>query len=122
LQSVEISVLWRTEGKGDEDLCLHHFERFAGETLADLNLADNQSFSCRLPATPLTYHGRLISIGWSFRLRLLLTGGREIVADQPFYVVAQDVEAYAVRLARQSVPSDATRPLARVVDWSNAAS
>ncbi len=27
VQAVEASVLWHTEGKGDEDLAVHHFER-----------------------------------------------------------------------------------------------
>ena len=39
-------------------------------------------------ATPLSYHGLLIRLTWCVRLRLYLTGGREIVTEQPFYLVA----------------------------------
>ncbi len=28
ISEVEVSVLWYTEGKGDEDLGVHHFEKF----------------------------------------------------------------------------------------------
>lgn len=29
LHSLEVSVLWHTEGKGDEDLHVHHFQRLS---------------------------------------------------------------------------------------------
>ncbi|MEM9587409.1 MAG: hypothetical protein AAGA03_09010 [Planctomycetota bacterium] len=88
LQGVEISVLWHTEGKGDEDLHVHHFHSLSGTQLRRLGLADQQRIDCSLPATPLSYHGRLVSIRWCIRLRLFLADGREIVTEQPFYLVA----------------------------------
>ena len=88
LTAIEISVLWYTEGKGDTDLYVHHFERLEVEQIRRSGLADEQLLACMLPATPLSYHGRLIRLRWCVRLRLFLSDGREIVTDQPFYLVA----------------------------------
>jgi hypothetical protein len=90
LQGVEVSVLWHTEGKGDEDLHVHHFQRLVETQIRRSGLADQQSLRCDLPRTPLSYHGRLISVLWCIRLRLFLAGGREIVAEQPFHLVADE--------------------------------
>ncbi|NNE00805.1 MAG: hypothetical protein HKN47_26115 [Pirellulaceae bacterium] len=88
LQAIEVSVMWHTEGKGDEDLNVHHFHRLDENQIRRAGLADEQSLSCRLPVTPLSYHGRLISVRWCVRLRLYTAGGREIVAEQPFHLIA----------------------------------
>ena len=88
LEAIEVSVMWHTEGKGDEDLHVHHFHRVVESQIRRVGLADEQSIQCVLPATPLSYHGRLISLRWCVRLRLFLANGREIVAEQPFYLVS----------------------------------
>jgi hypothetical protein len=88
VQGLEVSVLWHTEGKGDEDLHVHHFHRVVESQIRRVGLADEQSLHCVLPATPLSYHGKLISVRWCIRLRLFLASGREIVAEQPFYMVS----------------------------------
>jgi len=88
LTAIEISVMWYSEGKGDTDLLVHHFERFEEEQIRRFGLADKHLLSCLLPATPLSYHGRLIRIRWCVRMRLFLSDGREIVTEQPFYLVA----------------------------------
>lgn len=88
LVAIETSVLWHTEGKGDTDLQVHYFRRIEEDQLRRSGLADTQSLHCLLPATPLSYHGRLIRLRWCVRLRLFLSDGREIVTDQPFYLVA----------------------------------
>ena len=88
LQAIEASVMWHTEGKGDEDLHVHHFHRLDENHIRRLGLADEQSLECDLPTTPLSYHGRLISVRWCVRLRLFMTGGREIVAERPFHLVS----------------------------------
>ncbi len=90
LSAIEVSVLWYTEGKGDTDLHVHHFQRLDEEQIRNAGLADSQSLECDLPATPLSYHGRLIRVKWCVRMRLFMSDGREIVADQPFYLVAPD--------------------------------
>jgi hypothetical protein len=88
VQGLEVSVLWHTEGKGDEDLHVHHFHRLGEQQIRRVGLAEPQSIRCTLPATPLSYHGRLISVRWCIRLRLFLAKGREIVAEQPFHLVS----------------------------------
>ncbi|MCO8124639.1 hypothetical protein NHH03_23070 [Stieleria sp. TO1_6] len=88
LSAIEISVLWYTEGKGDMDLHVHYFQRLEEEQIRRSGLADQQSLTCLLPATPLSYHGRLIRLRWCVRMRLFLNSGREIVTDQPFHLVA----------------------------------
>ena len=88
LSAIEISVLWYTEGKGDTDLHVHHFERLDEADIRRCGLTDEQTLCCLLPATPLSYHGRLIRLNWCVRMRLFLSDGREIVTDQPFYLVA----------------------------------
>lgn len=91
LQAIEVSVLWHTEGKGDEDLNVHHFLRVDEGQIRRAGLTDEQSLTCRLPATPLSYHGRLISVRWCARLRLFLKSGREIVTEQPFHLVTSEI-------------------------------
>ena len=90
VDSLECSVLWYTEGKGDEDLHVHHFHRLADDQLRRAGLADEQSTHCTLPATPLSYQGQLISLRWGVRVRIFLTDGREIVAEHPFHLVSKD--------------------------------
>jgi hypothetical protein len=89
IQGLEVSVLWHTEGKGDEDLQVHHFHRLSEAQVRRSGGFDSSScLQCELPQSPLTYHGRLISIRWCVRLRLFLSGGRERIAEQPFYLVS----------------------------------
>lgn len=87
LQGLEVSVLWHTEGKGDEDFHVHHFYRLSENQIRSDGLTDASSTECELPATPLSYQGKLISVCWCIRLRLFLVGGREIVSEQPFYLI-----------------------------------
>jgi hypothetical protein len=84
IQAVEVSVMWRTEGKGDEDLGVHYFERqtSAGELRGRLH--ELRTFVTTLPASPLTYDGRIVKIRWCARVRLFLSDGREYLFDQPF--------------------------------------
>ena len=88
IQGVEISVMWHTQGKGDEDLHVHHFHRINESQIRRSGLADQQAIQCQLPVTPLSYHGRLIRLQWCIRLRLFMASGKEIVTEQPFYLVA----------------------------------
>lgn len=88
LQSIEVSVLWHTEGKGDEDLHVHHFHRIVESQIRRIGLSDEQSIHCVLPASPLSYHGHLITVRWCIRMRLFLNDGRKILAEQPFHLVA----------------------------------
>ena len=49
LRAVELSVLWYTEGKGDEDLGVHHFERWTDEDIAGQPLIELRKFAVPFP-------------------------------------------------------------------------
>lgn len=86
IDRLEVSVMWCTEGKGSEDLGVHLFESFTREQLSQLPLGQARLVETVLPAYPLSYEGRLMKIRWCVRLRLYLIDGREITAEQPFYL------------------------------------
>jgi hypothetical protein len=85
IKAVELSVVWHTEGKGEEDMGLHYFKRYA---------RDEQPFDPRetvrfitdekLPASPLSYDGMILKIRWCVRVRVFLPRGETVVHDEPF--------------------------------------
>lgn len=84
--SVELSVLWHTTGKGTEDLGVIHYRDWtaADGTLADLPTPG--TFAVRLPPTPWSYDGRLVKIAWAARVRVRFAAGGERVEEAPFVV------------------------------------
>lgn len=82
IQSIEISVLWHTEGKGDEDLAVHFFERL--EAQGEAAPPHWGRVECPLPASPLTYQGVIVKLRWCARIRAFLANGRELVDEQMF--------------------------------------
>lgn len=84
IQAVEFSVLWYTEGKGEDDLGVHFFERRLPSDADGGDLRPMRRLRTRLPNSPLTYRGAILSIQWCARLRLFLRRGREFVVEQPF--------------------------------------
>ena len=82
LRALEISVLWYTDGKGDEDLSVHHFERHEQDTSGPLH--ELRQFSTRLPKSPVSYEGAIIKIRWCVRIRIFLKQGKELFAEQGF--------------------------------------
>lgn len=81
---LEISVMWRTEGKGTEDFGVQFFHSLAGDELSEAFADGPLSVASTLPASPLSYEGDLLSIRWCVRLRLYMNEGREITTEQPF--------------------------------------
>lgn len=72
VRAVEVSVLWQTAGKGDENLGVHYFwRREAREGMDDIA---SGTWSVVLPASPLSYHGVLFRIVWLARLRVFVRG------------------------------------------------
>ena len=72
VDALELSVLWYTEGKGDEDMSVHFFRR---TELADGEWDDFRQprrFSTILPNSPLSYHGLILRIRWCVRVRVFL--------------------------------------------------
>jgi len=84
IQAVELSVLWYTQGKGDEDVGVHHFERFTGDGEGSGKLHELRRFGTTLPLSPLSYEGLILKIHWCVRVRAFLTQGREYVAQTRF--------------------------------------
>jgi len=84
VRAVELSVLWYTAGKGDEDMAVHHFERLVDEPGRPLDLRVSHRFSTVLPASPLSYDGLIVKVCWCVRARLFLPYGLESMAEAPF--------------------------------------
>ena len=85
LRAVELSVLWYTEGKGDEDLGIHYFLRRTDEDSDDdMPLTELRKFSLALPGSPLSYEGVLIKLRWCVRVRVFLKSGKNYFAELPF--------------------------------------
>lgn len=82
--AVELSVLWYTEGKGDEDLAVHYFDRLQPQGSRVIELREPRRFSTRLPNSPLTYLGVIVQIRWCVRMRVFLTGGKDVFVEEPF--------------------------------------
>jgi hypothetical protein len=88
IKAIELSVLWHTEGKGDEDLGVHFFERVSAEEHPTFDPHQTFRFSTRLPNTPLSYDGRIVKIRWCVRVRVFLPRGETLVHEEPFQLGA----------------------------------
>jgi len=95
LQAVEASLLWYTEGKGEEDLGVHYFERRT-PTTEDPDIRPMRQFTTTLPSSPLSYEGIIIKIQWCARIRVFLQDGSVYSHEQAFLLgktpVAQIVQ------------------------------
>lgn len=83
VRALERSVLWYTEGKGEEDLSVHYFERF-DEVEHCAKALPSGSFTVRLPASPLSYEGVIVKIRWCVRIRMFFASGRDFVSEHVF--------------------------------------
>lgn len=84
VKAVEVSVLWYSEGKGDEDLAVHDFRRLARESGDLVDPGQPGRFRTTLPNSPLTYQGMIVKICWCVRVRVFLARGRQIVGQHAF--------------------------------------
>jgi hypothetical protein len=66
--AVERSVLWYTEGKGEEDIGVHFFDRLAARPAPEQPL-EAGSFNVLLPSSPLSYEGVIVKVRWCVRIR-----------------------------------------------------
>lgn len=83
VRALERSVLWYTEGKGEEDLGMHAFERIT-ERAAVEEAAGGGRITTILPRSPLSYEGLIVKIRWCVRVRLFFDGGRDFVSEHVF--------------------------------------
>jgi hypothetical protein len=83
VRAVERSALWYTEGKGEEDLGIHFFERIdAKDSLP--TAVPTGSFDVRLPTSPLSYEGVIVKVRWCVRVRIFFAAGRDFVSEHVF--------------------------------------
>lgn len=87
IQALEVSVMWYTEGKGDEDLGVHYFERSRPSDAVDGDLRQLQLLRTKLPPSPLSYNGAIVKLRWCVRIRLFWGRGRETFADRLFQLL-----------------------------------
>lgn len=84
VQAIEASVLWYTEGTGEEDLAMHDFRRLLPIDRNDADLTRRRRFQTRLPRSPLSYQGLIVKIRWAIRVRVFMQQGKEYMEEVPF--------------------------------------
>ena len=99
IKAIEFSVLWHTEGKGDEDMAVHEFWRRDADSgeLGDPRRPDR--FSTTLPQSPLSYDGQIVKLRWC--VRVFPIRGKEIVNEKRFQL--GDVPPVGIRTAAPEV-------------------
>ena len=98
ISAVEASVVWLTEGKGDEDFGVHFFDRRVPGDAEDSDLRPLHTCKLDLPRSPLSYDGEIVQVRWFVRLRVFLRGGKEHCIEKPF-VLSSTAKPIAARLA-----------------------
>src|SRR5260370_23728251 len=81
--TIELSVLWHTEGKGDEDLGVVFFQEWERDQ-APFDFERPHGFETTLPPAPLSYDGTLVKIHWLVRLRVRWELDGELLVEEPF--------------------------------------
>lgn len=84
VRAVELSVLWHTEGKGEEDLSVHYFRRFEPRNGEAMDFRSPRRFNTALPNSPLSYAGQIVTIRWCVRVRAFLPRGKQLALEVPF--------------------------------------
>ncbi len=87
LEAVELSLLWYTSGQGEEDFCVHFYDRFDKEGLP-LPTNPIGRFAITLPASPPSYDGQIVKVCWTVRLRGFFQKGRQRVVEAPFTLLS----------------------------------
>ncbi len=82
INAIEASVLWSTEGKGEEDIGVHFFDRKHG--LPQSAYRQTHKLSTVLPATPLSYQGTIVKVNWFVRVKVFLADGQTIIKNRQF--------------------------------------
>ncbi len=84
IKALEISILWYTEGKGDEDMAVHEFWRKDPENGDIINPLQPTRFQTVLPHSPLSYSGQIVKLHWCVRVRAFLHRGKEVFGQKEF--------------------------------------
>ena len=86
IRAVEISILWYTSGKGEEDIGVHFFRSDSFDENSDSARAELRFFQTVLPNSPFSYDGSIVKIHWCVRLRIFPRRGKQIVVEEIFDV------------------------------------
>lgn len=86
IKTVEVSVLWSTEGKGDEDMAVHEFWCRDADDGQPIDLGRPERFRTTLPNSPLSYEGQIIKLRWCVRVRVFPLRGKEVVGEKVFHL------------------------------------
>jgi hypothetical protein len=105
IQAVEASVMWYTEGKGDEDFAVHYFERYTPSDTIDGDLRQLHYLRTKLPPSPLSYDGKIVKIRWCVRVRLYWDHGREMHVDRVFRLVPRSAVSVSSNGLAQALAS-----------------
>jgi hypothetical protein len=84
IKALELSVLWYTDGKGDEDMGVHHFHRLSTEDGDWIDPRRPGVFRTDLPKSPMSYDGKIVKVRWCVRVRVFLKRGGEVVGQRQF--------------------------------------
>ena len=84
LKALEVSVLWHSEGKGDEDMAVHEFWRRDADDGPPIEPSRPERFSTTLPNSPLSYEGRIVKLRWCVRVRAFPYRGKELLGEKAF--------------------------------------
>lgn len=63
-ETIELSLGWWTEGRGDKDACIEKKLEWKS-----MQTAGKESFEMKLPESPYSFEGHLISLKWALELR-----------------------------------------------------
>ena len=83
VRAVEVSVAWYTEGKGEEDLFVHAFERLVDAEAVQV-ATGGCGFETTLPVSPVSYEGVIVKIRWCVRVRVFHAASRDYVSEHVF--------------------------------------
>ena len=83
VKAIEQSVVWYTEGKGEEDLGVHFFQRVEEKESTQSKMVTG-SFQTDLPASPLSYEGIIVKVRWCVRIRMFFLSGKDFVSEHVF--------------------------------------
>jgi hypothetical protein len=84
VKAIEASVLWHTEGKGDEDMAVHAFLRRDADAGLPLAPSQPERFAAELPNSPLSYEGQILKLRWCVRVRAFLHRGKDVLGERTF--------------------------------------
>jgi hypothetical protein len=102
IAAVETSVIWITEGKGEQNIGVHFFERRQQSSLNNGAFDIPQRLSSVLPASPLSYEGEILKIRWAVRIRLFMVNGEHLTEDT--YFVLGNVASFEE--IRENMPAE----------------